>query len=302
MNYLIEYCDKIELKNPSKWNIQGHSKAGERTGFLLNPLKISLDAGVTTFINPIATVITHSHCDHTLSLPTMYSRRKSRNKIKGQEHLHGRPIYMPEACNEPIQKLMEAVISLSDNDPDCPKIDLSKKENIWIRQGYNPIIVKPYEHIPLYGVPNLHLEIMKAYHNTETLGYGFYTIKKKLKSEFLSFSKQQIIDAKKENVNINEEIINYELVYFCDSTINNLLLHDEWKKYPVIMCECTEFPEYHDINSKKHHTHLSKLEPIIYENKDKQWILIHTSLSVPKNVMQEHQERLRNDNLDVTFV
>ena len=54
-------------------------------------------------------------------------------------------------------------------------------------------------------------------------------------------------------------------------TVFYLLLRDEWKKYPVIMCECTEFPEYHDINSKKHHTHLSKLEPIIYENKDKQY-------------------------------
>ena len=182
MNYLIEHCDKIELKNSSKWNIQGYSKAGERTGFILNPLKVTLDAGVTTFINPIATVLSHSHCDHILSLPTMYSRRKSRNKIKGQEHLLGRPIYMPEGCEEPIQKLMEAIIMLSDNDPNVPRIDLSNKENIWIRQGYNPIIVKPNEHIPLYGVANVYLEILKAYHNTETIGYGFYSIKKKLKS------------------------------------------------------------------------------------------------------------------------
>lgn len=40
---------------------------------------------------------------------------------------------------------------------------------------------------------------------------------------------------------------------------------------------------------------------IIYKKNDKQWILIHTSLSVPKNVIQGHQERLRNDNLDVTI-
>jgi ribonuclease BN (tRNA processing enzyme) len=94
MNYLIEQCEKIELKNPSKWNIQGYSKAGERTGFLLNPLKITLDAGVNSFINPIASVITHSHCDHTLSLPTLYSRRKSRNKIRGLPEPHKNFIFI----------------------------------------------------------------------------------------------------------------------------------------------------------------------------------------------------------------
>lgn len=302
MNYLIEYCEKIELKNPSKWNIQGHSKAGERTGFLLNPLKITLDAGVCTLINPIASVITHSHCDHTLSLPTLYSRRKSRNKIKGQEHLHGRPIYMPEACVLPIQKLMEGVIMLSDNDPNIPKIDLSISENIWKRQGYHPIIAKPGDHLSLFGIPNLKLEILNAYHNTETVGYGFYTIKKKLKEEFLTYSKNEIIQAKSNNINIYNNLITYELVYFCDSTIDNLIEHNEWKKYPVIICECTEFPDTSPIETHRHHTHLSKLENIILENNDKQWILIHTSSAVKRDLIIYHENRLRNMNLDVFFI
>ena len=300
MYHTLESCNKIELKNPSKWNIQGYSKAGERTGFLLNPIKITLDAGVTTFIQPIASVITHSHCDHTLNLPTLYTYRKK--TIKGQEHLCGRPIYMPKSCELPIQKLMEASILLSDNNPNVEKIDLSIQENIWKRQGYQPIIVKPNEIHKIYGTSNVYIEILKAYHNTETVGYGFYTTKKKLKDEYFNTSTQEKLDAKRNNIEIDYEITNYEFVYFCDSTIENLSLHNEWKKYPVVMCECTEFPEKHSIDSKKHHTHLLNLEKIIRENNTKQWILIHTSSSITKDILQNHQNRLQKDNLDVIFV
>ena len=143
---------------------------------------------------------------------------------------------------------------------------------------------------------------MKAYHNTETVGYGLYSKKKKLKQELLNLSKKEIIDAKKNNIKIEDEIIFYELVYFCDSTINNLLMHNEWKKYPVIICECTEFPDTHSQEIKKDHTHLNQLELIIRENKDKQWILIHSSSAVKNFILEKHQKRLRDDNLDVTFV
>ena len=84
--------------------------------------------------------------------------------------------------------------------------------------------------------------------------------------------------------------------------IDNLQLHDEWKKYPVIICECTEFPDFHSVDSKKHHTHLTKLEPIMHDYNSKQWILIHSSSAVQDKTLKYHQDRLRNANLDVTFV
>lgn len=300
MYHSIESFNKIQLRNPSNWSIQGYSKAGERTGFILHPLKITLDAGVNTFIEPVATVITHSHCDHTLSLPTLYSYRKK--KLKGQEELFGRPIFMPKACELPVQKLMEAAILLSDNNPKIEKLDLSIKENIWKRQGYQPIIVKPDEHYPIYGIPNLYVEILQAYHNTETVGYGFYTKKRKLKKEYQNKTKQEIIDAKKNNMEIDTEVINYEVVYFCDSTIHNLEYHYEWKKYTVIICECTEFPEKHNVENYRDHTHLTSLERILKLNNTKQWILIHTSSAVKKDIILQHENRLRKCNINVTFV
>ena len=188
----IENCEKINLSNPSKWALQGYSKAGERTGFLLHPIKVLLDAGMNTSIVPTAAVITHSHCDHTLNLPTIFTERQ--NKVKGQEELLGRPVYLPEACVKPIQRLMEGVIMLSDNDTINyrQEIDFTKPEEIHKRQGYLPIVVKPNQIIDIPGLKNIKMEILQAYHNTESLGYGFSSIKNKLKPEFQKKGKEAI--------------------------------------------------------------------------------------------------------------
>ena len=77
----IENCEKINLSNPSKWSLQGYSKAGERTVFLLHPIKVLLDAGNTSIV-PTAAVITHSHCDHTLNLPTIFTEDKIKLRDK----------------------------------------------------------------------------------------------------------------------------------------------------------------------------------------------------------------------------
>jgi ribonuclease BN (tRNA processing enzyme) len=304
--YKIENCEKINLVNPSKWTLQGHSKAGERTGFLLHPIKVLLDAGMITSSIPNAAVITHSHCDHTLNLPLIFNGRQ--NKVKGQEKMLGRPVYLPEACLKPIQRLMEGVIMLSDNDFDIikyrTKIDFTKPEEIHRRQGYHPIVVKPNQIIEIPGLNNIKMEILQAYHNTESLGYGFSSIKKKLKLEFQKKSREEIIQARKNGEEINYSIIIPEVLFFCDSTIDNFSKHTEWIKYPVIICECTGFPERHTVDSMtaKYHTHLNQLEPIMKQYADKQWILVHSSSSIQQDILKKHEERLKTEGLNIKIL
>lgn len=53
------------------------------------------------------------------------------------------------------------------------------------------------------------------------------------------------------------------------------------------MCECTGYPGYHlpEQMTKREHSHLNLLKPIMDLHKEKQWILIHASMSVPKDVL-----------------
>ena len=299
--YKLEQHERHFLNNPSKWSIQGTSKAGERTGFLLSPLKIILDGGVTSSIKPLAVFNTHSHCDHTLALPTLFGPRL--NPIKGQEDLIGRPLYLPKNAEFPIQKLMESAVYLSDNNPEFEdNIDYAIKENVWKRQGYQPMVVKPTDIFRVPGIEKFQVEVLKAYHDTESIGYGFTTIKNKLKKEYIDTTSQQKIEAKNNGINISEEVLTPELVFFCDSTIDNLKKHDEWKKYPVIISECTGFPEMKNCLSNTPHTYLNEVEEVIREHSDKEWILIHSSSSINRDTLDKHQKRLNQDGLKVQFI
>lgn len=301
----IDDCEKITLENPGKWTLQGYSKAGDRTGFLLHPLKILLDAGMSTNQIPNAVLISHSHCDHTLALPLILTGRHK--PVKGQEKLLGRPVYMPNDCLVPIQRLMEAVIMLSENDAATIKsnyVNLLSQEYIYRRQGYQPQVVRKGQIFQIPAIKNVEVEVLKAYHNTECFGYGFISIKKKLKAKFQQLGKDAIIAAKKAGEEINDTIKVPEFLYFVDSTIQNLTQQTEWQKYPVITAECTGFPATHPVESMtaRHHSHLSLIEPIMAQWTDKQWILIHTSSTIKNDRLQEEEIRLREKGINVTFV
>lgn len=64
-----------QLKKPgAKWTLTGHSRAMVRTGFMIEELKVFLDAGVAWKTpNPMPSLIcvTHTHIDHCNALPML---------------------------------------------------------------------------------------------------------------------------------------------------------------------------------------------------------------------------------------
>lgn len=75
-NYYIN-----EYNIPSlTWKLTGHSRALERTGFLLygGGGRILLDAGIdiSDFSPPDIILLTHSHIDHCNALPMLYRLTK----------------------------------------------------------------------------------------------------------------------------------------------------------------------------------------------------------------------------------
>jgi ribonuclease BN (tRNA processing enzyme) len=303
----LEQCLEKKLGNPSKWNIQGFSRAGDRTGFFIKEPKIILDCGLATYRNSNAVVIGHGHADHTLCLPQLINRRSTR--LKGQEHLNGKPVFCPEKVKYKIHLLNKAVYELSDDSFDETR-ELTIEE-VELRQGYHLFGVKaePNVYIEIPGYTNLKMEILQAYHtNQNCVGYGFNSFSKKLKEEYnhLKGSKeggQEIKRLKESGENVYDDHITPELLYFCDSSIHNLSEHDEWKKYPVIICECTGYPGYQESDKMTmiEHSHLDLLKPIILDNLDKQWILIHASMAVPDDYLETKEKELQDEGIDVTI-
>ncbi len=99
------------------------------------------------------------------------------------------------------------------------------------------------------------------------------------------------------------KILNPEFVFFCDSTIENLSCHNEWKKYPVVVCECTGLDitkiGIGDRDYDQNHTSMLTLKPIMLNNRDKKWFLIHVSLGCGEETIKNIQDDLIKEGLDI---
>lgn len=174
-------------------------------------------------------------------------------------------------------------------------------------------------------INNLEIEILHAYHTVQTVGYGFKSNKKVFKDEYnylineLSnddknkmtteeiklnrlFKINKIKELKANNIELTNNIKINEFCFFCDSTIDNLTKHDEWKKYPVIICECTGLDiDCMTLNRDydRNHTSIITLKPIMLANKDKKWCLIHISAAVSSERIKIIESQLINEGIDV---
>lgn len=107
---------------------------------------------------------------------------------------------------------------------------------------------------------------------------------------------------KSNKIEMYDKILNPEFVFYCDSTIHNLSQHNEWKKYPVIICECTGLDISKlsgDRDYDYNHTSLLSLKPIMLNNKDKKWFIIHVSLGCEEEMIMKIQKDLISEGLDI---
>lgn len=244
--YTIENSETIFNINDKGWYLKGWSRAGLKTGFLLYPLKILFDCGIYTSSKPDLIFLTHQYTDHTQAIAHICSRHKSVVST----------IYLPTYSIKPVTKYERSISELS-------SIEAEKlnDEEILNHQNIKLVGVEPGDCLQLsISGQELNIEVLKAYHDVPAHGYGLSSLKKKIKQEYeylikdiedkekLTIEEQKKIkqekiskikELKSLGIDMYNKILNPEFVFYCDSTIENLRQHNERKKYPVIICECT---------------------------------------------------------------
>lgn len=294
--YRIEDCRSVELPNPSKWKLRGHSKAGERTGFWLEPLNIMLDGGMVSNKTPKCVFITHSHIDHCDNIHKIYTSRTK--TAKGQDELVGGLMVIPEYCVPLIKKHLECVRDRSRGYLDvCKGIEeqLIKSGKatveqfadgmgiVWSMEKTHPYVAKPGMRIDdLPGFDNLVVEVVGGYHSIPSYGYGFNIVTQKLKKEFQKLLGKQIAQLRKDGVQITEEICRPELIFYGDTTAKTLCEDKDWKKYPVVIIECTIFEPEEMVKPERLEEHIAwfQIEDVIKNNPNNYFVFIHSSEAV----------------------
>ncbi len=309
--YTIEDSNTIFNINSKGWYLKGWSRAGLKTGFLFYPFKILFDCGINTSQKPDFIFLTHQHTDHTQAIANICSRHKPVVSS----------LYLPESSVKFITKYERAISELSNPNAE----NLSDKEILY-HQNIKLIPTNSSDIINLNVIgQELQVEVLKAYHDVQSNGYGFSSLKKQIKPEYehlitdltddekinltvdqIKQIKQdkisQIKDLKNKKIDMYEKHLNPEFAFFCDSTIDNLAKHYEWKKYPVIICECTGL-DISKLDSERdfdrNHTSLLTLKPIMLENRDKKWFLIHVSMGCSEDKIKQIEEELNQEGLNV---
>ena len=307
--------NKIKAKNYTEYfetykinktlSLQGHSRAGFQTSFLIKPYNFLLDFGMYTHKTINLGFLTHQHSDHCQRLPLVVTRDPTRNK----------KIYMPTSAINSVTKYYRATCELN-----YPEMESMSNEEFFQSINTQFIPVEPGLIITEDGLnnncSNIHIpfqiEILKAYHNVDSVGYGFSenksVLKKEITDQMSTDNKSNALlmkSLKTQKINTHEIQQIPCFVFFCDSQFFNLSKHDEWKKYPVVICECTGListSQDEDIHSKRYHTCITQLLPIMKEFIDKKWILIHVSMSLSVDEIIAAEKNLQDEGLNISIV
>ena len=123
------------------------------------------------------------------------------------------------------------------------------------------------------------IRVFKCIHTVPTVGFGVAELRKRIKPEYASSSKAEIVATKKSGEEIS---VLTEVPLFCflgDTTDKVFSLHPEIFNYPNIIVECTFLEKEEQTEAKKRrHMHWDNLQPIINDHPDIFFVLIHFSL------------------------
>lgn len=247
-------------------NISGYSRAAFRTGFYIPELNIMLDAGPQNFNHSSHIFITHCHGDHVAELPFTFFETEP--TIENKTQLYGPPNSQRFVSNY-IQSTFE-LNTMTFKPPglhqfyDYTELNPLIHHNLNLNLKNNQIRIKPIE----------------CDHSVPTISYLFRIVKNKLKEEYLNLTGKEIVELKKQNIQITQEVEKPLFAYICDCSIKTIEQYShDLRDYPYVIVECTFLYEDDLENANKtQHIHWDQLKPYVKEHPNTIWILIHFSL------------------------
>lgn len=265
--------------NYQKYKFQGLSLSGIRTAIAMPELSLCFDVaqGYPFVINLKHFFISHGHLDHAAGIPYIISQRAMNSLEPGK-------FYMPPSLVEPLDQIMKL----------WEKIEKHEYR-------YEFIGIKADDEIPINA--QTYVKVFPTTHRIESFGYTVFEIHKKLKKEYQTCTRDEIINLRRQGFEVNE-IHHIPAVTFTGDTQIEFLDSREWiKKSKILIMEATYLDERKTIDQARQwgHTHINEVIPRLSEIESERIVFIHASSRysdkeaqrlLTQHIPQEYHERI----------
>lgn len=254
------------------YTIEGYSASAFATYIGVKELDILFDIGHCPphFIRYNNLLISHGHQDHLLSITRYVGLRNMNNMPPAR-------IFLPAAQLKNVQSLFSI---------------WAKIEN---RRNYEVHLI-PVEAGDSFELNDrYYVRTFKTNHSFDSMGFLVYEKRKKLKPEFAGLSGEEIVQLKKNNVEV-EYFLHIPQVCYTGDTTENILDEPLIREARYLIIEATFLTEDHLATAEdKAHIHLQKMMDFLSGAPNNYIILTHFSMRYHRNEARNILQHLFGD-------
>lgn len=235
-------------------DIIGYSVAGEETVVAMPQLDVCFDVGKAPdqVISINHVLLTHGHMDHSAGFAYYLSQRKFSGMSPGT-------ILVPANLLTPMRKIIDAWGYLDGN-----KIPV------------NLVGVRPGDEYQIK--PNLIARAFPTKHSPGSVGYCVIEKRKKLKGEYVGLTGPQIVELKKQGIQIDNPLEVPIVSYLGDTQYVDFSQLQYVATSKVLIAECTFYEKEHSGRAAAgRHMHINELADLLQSMQNEHIIITHTT-------------------------